>query len=48
MDFWQYKTYLHGRMPRVKCDLCGKTRTVIISWARPGSGEFFITMWIKR
>lgn len=25
-------------MPRVKCHSCGKIRTVIIDWARPGSG----------
>lgn len=25
-------------MPRVKCEACGKIRTVIIDWARPGAG----------
>lgn len=25
-------------MPRVKCESCGKIRTVIIDWARPGAG----------
>lgn len=38
MDFWQFKTLLHARMPRVKCELCGKTRTVVITWSRPGAG----------
>lgn len=38
LDFWQYKTVLHARMPRVKCELCDKIRTVIIGWARPGAG----------
>ncbi|MFD1363242.1 helix-turn-helix domain-containing protein, partial [Lentibacillus salinarum] len=38
LDFWQYKTTLHARMPRVKCESCGKIRTVIIDWARPGAG----------
>jgi transposase len=38
LDFWQYQTTLHARMPRVKCESCGKIRTVIIDWARPGSG----------
>ncbi len=38
LDFWQYHTLLHARMPRVKCHSCGKIRTVIIDWARPGTG----------
>lgn len=38
LDFWQYRTLLHARMPRVKCDACGKIRTVVIDWARPGAG----------
>jgi len=29
---------LHARMPRVKCESCGKIRTVIIDLARPGAG----------
>lgn len=38
LDFWQYQTLLHARMPRVKCESCGKIRTVVIDWARPGAG----------
>lgn len=38
LDFWQYQTTLHARMPRVKCESCGKIRTVMIDWARPGAG----------
>lgn len=38
LDFWQYRTLLHARMPRVKCESCGKIRTVIIDWARTGAG----------
>lgn len=38
LDFWQYKTILHARMPRVKCESCGKILTVVIDWARPGAG----------
>lgn len=38
LNFWQYTTYLHARHPRVKCDLCGKIRTVIVDWARKSSG----------
>lgn len=38
LDFWQYKTILHARMPRVNCHSCSKIRTVNIDWARPGTG----------
>ncbi len=38
MNFWRYETNLHAQLPRVKCDLCGKTRTVVVSWSRPRSG----------
>lgn len=38
LDFWQYRTILHARMPRVKCESCGKILTVEIDWARPGAG----------
>lgn len=42
LDFWQYRTQLHARMPRVKCESCGKIRTVLIDWARPGAGLSFL------
>lgn len=42
LDFWQYRTQLHTRMPRVKCESCGKIRTVLIDWARPGAGLSFL------
>ncbi|TCP16328.1 transposase [Scopulibacillus darangshiensis] len=38
LNFWQYTTYLHARLPRVACDLCGKTRTVVVNWSRPKAG----------
>lgn len=38
LDFWQYRTELHARMPRVTCESCNKIRTVFIDWARPGAG----------
>lgn len=38
LNFWQYKTYIHARYPRVTCEICGKTRAVLIDWARKGSG----------
>jgi transposase len=36
-DFWQHRTFLTARVPRVRCDRCG-TRQVSVPWARPGSG----------
>lgn len=38
LDFWQYPTYLHARLPRVECKLCGKIRTVVVDWSRKGAG----------
>jgi len=37
LDFFQYRAYLHARVPRVHCPRCG-VRQVEPSWARPGSG----------
>ena len=37
MDFFQYKAFLHARLPRVRCPEHG-VRQVSVSWARPGSG----------
>ncbi|UTW70398.1 transposase family protein [Anaerobacillus sp. HL2] len=33
-DFWQYQTYWHARMPRIKCETCDKVVTIEISWSR--------------
>jgi len=38
LDFFQYEAWLHADVPRVKCSACGKTTTVDVPWARPGSG----------
>lgn len=38
LDFWQFKTYLHARLPRVKCSSCGKVRTVNVDWSRAKAG----------
>ncbi|MDF2652020.1 MAG: family transposase [Paenibacillus sp.] len=38
LNFWQYQTVLHARLPRVKCGACGKVLTVIVDWARPQAG----------
>jgi transposase len=37
MNFFQYKAFLHARVPRVRCPDCG-VKLVEIPWAREGSG----------
>jgi transposase len=37
LNFFEYKTYLHCRVPRVKCDDCGVHQTEV-PWARKQSG----------
>ena len=37
LNFWQYPTYLHARVPRV-VGPDGKVKQVEVPWARPGSG----------
>jgi len=37
LDFFQYETLLHARVPRIECSTCG-VKTVHVPWARPGSG----------
>jgi len=37
LNFFQFKTYLHCRVPRTKCDKCG-VKQVKVPWARKGSG----------
>jgi len=37
LNFFQYKTYIHANLPRVKCDEHG-VKTVPVPWAREGSG----------
>ncbi len=37
LNFFEFETYLHARMPRVSCDRCG-VHQVTVPWARPGSG----------
>jgi len=38
LNFWQFKTILHARIPRTKCSICQKIRTVHVDWSRPSSG----------
>jgi len=35
LDLWQYKTYIHAKIPRIKC--CDKTPTIKPPWARDDS-----------
>lgn len=37
LNFFQYKTYIHADLPRVKCDEHG-VKTISVPWAREGSG----------
>jgi transposase len=37
LDFFQYKAYLHARLPRISCPACG-VKQVGVPWAREGSG----------
>jgi len=37
LNFFQHQTYVHARVPRVRCETCG-IRQVNVPWARPDSG----------
>jgi len=37
LNFFQFKTYLHCRVPRIKCEDCG-VKQVQVPWARKSSG----------
>lgn len=37
LNFFQYKTYIHCRVPRIKCDQDG-VKQIDLPWAKPGSG----------
>lgn len=43
LDFFQHRTFLHARVPRVTCPNCG-IKQVEVPWARPGSG---FTFWFE-
>jgi transposase len=42
LNFFQFKTYLHCRVPRVQCKQCG-IQQVTVPWAREQSG---FTLWM--
>ena len=37
LNFFQYRTYIHAEVPRVRCGEHG-VKTIAVPWARPGSG----------
>ena len=34
LDFWNWKTYIHARVPRTNCKNCNKVTLVPVKWAR--------------
>ena len=38
LDFFQYEAWLHAKVPRIACKVCGKTTQMDVPWAREGSG----------
>jgi transposase len=38
LNYFQFKTYVHARVPRTKCEKCGLIRLIDIPWARRGAG----------
>ena len=37
LNFFEHRTYLHARTPRIQCEACG-VKLIRVPWARPGSG----------
>ncbi|KXG43745.1 ISL3 family transposase [Tepidibacillus decaturensis] len=42
LNFFQYKTFIRARLPRVKCNSCKKILTVKVDWARTSAGFTFL------
>ena len=38
LNFFQFKTYIHARGPRTKCQNCGSIRLIDVPWARRSAG----------
>ncbi|AGA89822.1 transposase family protein [Thioflavicoccus mobilis 8321] len=38
LHFFQFQAFIHAKVPRVRCQACGKTTQVPVPWARKGSG----------
>lgn len=37
LDFWDWKTFMHARVPRADCRACDKITQVLLPWSRPGA-----------
>lgn len=49
LDFWDWKTYMHARAPRVDCKVCCKITQVPVAWSRPGSHfTYLFESWAMR
>lgn len=35
LDFWDWKTYMHARVPRTRCETCKKVTQIPVKWSRP-------------
>lgn len=48
LNFFQYKTYIHARVPKIRVGSGkGSTPTVRVPWARPGSGfTLLFEVWV--
>ena len=38
LNFFQYQAYIRAKVPRVRCEACGKTAQVPVPWARARFG----------
>ena len=38
LNFFQFKTYIHARVPRTECQKCGTIRLIDVPWARRSAG----------
>lgn len=49
LDFWNWKTYMHARVPRTDCKDCAKVTAVPVPWSRPKSHfTFQFEAWAMR
>jgi len=49
LDFWNWKTYIHARVPRTECTNCGKILLVPVAWSRPKSHfTLYFEAWAMR
>jgi transposase len=49
LDLWDWKTYLHARVPRTDCDDCHKVTRVQVPWSRANSNfTLMFDAWAMR